>query len=70
MIDGRSTAEELHKEVTAQKELVSVDPAFAAYVYAQIQVSVMSEQLTALKEMPPWTSPKTCTCRKDRRGVR
>ena len=50
-IDGRTTAEELHKEIVAQKELASLDPAFAAYVYPQIQVSVMSEQLTALKEM-------------------
>ena len=30
------------------------DPAHAAYVYAQNQVSVMSEQLTALKEMAPF----------------
>jgi len=53
-IDGRTTAEELHKEIVAQKELASLDPAFAAYVYPQIQVSVMSEQLTALKEMAIW----------------
>jgi hypothetical protein len=43
-VDGRTTAEELHKEIMAQKELGSLDPAFAAYVYPQIQVSVMSEQ--------------------------
>ncbi len=53
-IDGRATAEELHKEISAQKELAALDPAFAAYVYPQIQVSLMSEQLTELKEMAPF----------------
>ena len=53
-IDGRATAEEMHKEITAQEELATLNPAFAAYVYPQIQVSLMSEQLTGLKEMAPF----------------
>src|SRR5215472_3421947 len=53
-VDGRATAEEMRKEIMAQKELATLDPAFAAYVYPQIQVSLMSEQLTALKEMSPF----------------
>ena len=39
------------KTVVTQKELADLHPAHAVYVYAQNQVSVMSEQLTALKEM-------------------
>jgi hypothetical protein len=54
VVDGRATAEELHQEIRAKKELAGLDPAFAAYVYPQIQVSVMSEQLTGLKEMAPF----------------
>ena len=53
MVGGYVTAEELRKQIMAQKELSGLDPAFAAYVYPQIQVSLMSEQLTALKEMAP-----------------
>jgi hypothetical protein len=53
-VDGRAMAEEMRQQITAQKELASLDPAFAAYVYPQIQVSLMSEQLTALKEMAPF----------------
>lgn len=52
-IDGRATAEQMRKEIMAQKELSTLDPSFAAYVYPQIQVSLMSEQLTALREMAP-----------------
>ena len=37
-----------------QRELAGFDPAHAAYVYTQNQVSVMSEQLTVLKEMAPF----------------
>jgi len=48
---GRDHAEELQKTVATQKELANLHPAHAIYVYAQNQVSVMSEQLTALKEM-------------------
>jgi hypothetical protein len=47
-------AEELQKIVVSQKDLEGFHPAHAAYVYAQNQVSVMSEQLTALKEMAPF----------------
>ena len=44
----------LHKTVATQEELAGFDPAHAAYVYTQNQVSVMSEQLTGLKEMAPF----------------
>jgi len=54
LIAGRAMAEELQKTVVSQKELAGFDPAHAAYVYTQNQVSVMSEQLTALKEMAPF----------------
>ena len=64
-------AEELQKTVVSQKELAGFHPAHAAYVYTQNQVSVMSEQLTALRKWRPlWTSSpgqKTCTCRARRR---
>ena len=51
IVVGRDHAEELQKTVATQKELANLHPAHAIYVYAQNQVSVMSEQLTALKEM-------------------
>src|SRR6266850_2335517 len=54
VLAGRAMAEELQETVVSQKELAGFDPAHAAYVYAQNQVSVMSEQLTALKEMAPF----------------
>jgi len=54
IIEGRALAEELQKTVVSQEELASFDPAHAAYVYTQNQVSVMAEQLTALKEMAPF----------------
>ena len=54
VIAGHAMAEELQKTVVSQKELEGFHPAHAAYVYAQNQVSVMSEQLTALKEMAPF----------------
>src|SRR5579885_1748971 len=47
IIAGRAMADELQKTVVSQKE-------FAGFVYTQNQVSVMSEQLTALKEMAPF----------------
>ena len=47
VIAGHAMAEELQKTVVSQKELEGFHPAHAAYVYAQNQVSVMSEQLTA-----------------------
>jgi hypothetical protein len=47
-------AEGLQKTIAAQTELAGLDLAHAAYVYTQNQVSVMSEQLTGLKEMAPF----------------
>ena len=46
-----------------EEQLADCHPAYAAYVYAQNQVSVMSEQLTGLKEMAPFapSSPKLRT---------
>ncbi len=54
VIAGRRIAEELQKTVVSQKDLAGFHPAHAAYVYTQNQASVMSEQLTALKEMAPF----------------
>jgi hypothetical protein len=54
VIAGRAMVEDLHKTVVSQKELEGFYPAHAAYVHTQNQVSVMSEQLTALKEMAPF----------------
>ncbi len=51
MITGKKNAEELQETVAIQERLADHHPAHAIYVYAQNQVSVMSEQLTALKEM-------------------
>lgn len=51
---GRSAAEELQKSVATNEDLAGFHPYHAAYVLAQNQVSVMSEQLTALKEMKPF----------------
>ena len=49
VIRGHAMAEELEKTVVSQKELAGFDPAHAAYVYTQNQVSVMSEQLMAFE---------------------
>jgi hypothetical protein len=54
VVAGRAIAEELQKTVASQKDLAGFHPAHTAYVYTQNQVSVMSEQLTALKEMAPF----------------
>jgi hypothetical protein len=51
VITGRRIAEELQQAVVSQKDLAGFQPAHAAYVYTQNQASVMSQQLTALKEM-------------------
>lgn len=51
VIAGRKNAEELQKTVATREDLADFHPAHAVYVYAQNQVSVMSEQLTALEEM-------------------
>ncbi len=51
VMTGKKNAEELQKTVATQERLSEYHPAHAIYIYAQNQVSVMSEQLTALKEM-------------------
>lgn len=48
---GRDNAEELQETVATREELADLHPAHAIYVYAQNQLSIMSEQLAALKEM-------------------
>jgi hypothetical protein len=53
VLAGRAAAEELQKTVVTKERLGGFHPAHAAYVYTQNQVSVMSEQLTALDEMVP-----------------
>jgi hypothetical protein len=53
---GLRTAEELQKQVLSKERLNEFHAAHAAYIYAQNQVSVMSEQLMALKEMAPFTA--------------
>ncbi len=55
-IAGRAAAEELQRTVVSKEGLAAFHPAHAAYVYAQNQVSVMSEQLTALDEMAPFAA--------------
>jgi len=54
VIAGRAAAEEMQRTAATREGLVGFHPAHAAYVYAQNQVSVMSEQLTALDEMAPF----------------
>ena len=54
VIAGRVTAEALQQTVVTAEALTGFHPAHAAYVYAQNQVSVLSEQLTALEEMAPF----------------
>jgi hypothetical protein len=51
---GRKAAEELQQTMVSREALAAYHPAHAAYIYAQNQVSGMSEQLTALKEMEPF----------------
>lgn len=51
VIRGRAIAQGLQETIVSQRDLAGLHPAHAAYVYAQNQISVMSEQLTALKEM-------------------
>ena len=53
-IRGRAMAEEMQKSIASREELAKLHPAHAAYVYTQNLVSVMSEQLTALKGMAPF----------------
>ncbi len=48
---GQEHAEALQKSVTPKEQLAKSDPAHAAYVYAQNQMSIMAEQLLQLPEM-------------------
>jgi hypothetical protein len=48
---GKANAEALQETVATRDELAGLEPAHAIYVYAQNQLSVMCEQLTALDEM-------------------
>jgi hypothetical protein len=54
VVVGHAAAEQLQRQVINEGELADFHPAHAAYIYAQNQVSVISEQLTALKEMTPF----------------
>ncbi|MCK5689149.1 hypothetical protein KAI87_07760 [Myxococcota bacterium] len=51
---GKKAAEELQQTIATQEELASLHPAYAIYAYAQNQVSVLEEELSALKEMHPF----------------
>ncbi len=48
--EGTARAGELQKTVASREELAELHPAHAAYVHVQNQVSILSEQLTALPE--------------------
>src|SRR5579864_8097875 len=48
---GQEYAEALQKSVTPKEQLAKSDPAHAAYIYAQNQMSIMAEQLLLLPEM-------------------
>jgi hypothetical protein len=48
---GQEYAEALQKSVTPKEQLAKSDPAHAAYIYAQNQMSIMAEQLLQLPEM-------------------
>jgi hypothetical protein len=54
VVAGHANAEALHKTVATAESLAGHHPAHAIYIYTQNQVSVMSEQLTALKELAPF----------------
>ncbi len=54
VLAGQSAAKELQKSVASRVDLASYHPSHAAYVIAQNHVSVISEQLTALKQMKPF----------------
>ena len=55
VVAGRFAAEELQKTVRNAKDLAGLNSTHAAYMYAQNQVSVMSELLTALDAMAPFS---------------
>ncbi len=54
IVAGRKAAEELQETVVTPERLKAHHPAHAAYIYAQNQVSVLSEQLTELPHMAPF----------------
>lgn len=54
IIAGRQRADDLKEQVASGRELAEFHPAHAPYVYAQNQTSLLSEQLTELKEMAPF----------------
>ena len=53
VVASRAWADDLQKQVATAAELADLHPAHAANVFAQNQESVLSEQLTGLKEMAP-----------------
>jgi hypothetical protein len=55
VIAGPAAAQELQNTVVSQGRLAGLHPVHAAYIYAQNQMPVMSEQLTALPEMAPFS---------------
>lgn len=54
VLAGREAAAQLQKTVATPERLVDFHPAHAAYVIAQNQMSVMSEQLTTLDALRPF----------------
>jgi len=54
IINGLAAEDEIQDPVATKEHLAALHPAHAAYVYAQNQISVISEQLTGLKEMAPF----------------
>lgn len=54
VITGGRRARALQKTVAGEKRLAGFHPAHAIYVYAQNQVSVLSEQVTELPELAPF----------------
>jgi len=56
VIKARAAAEDLQGTVVTADRLADFHPAHAAYVYTQNQVSVLAEQITALKELAPFAA--------------
>lgn len=56
-ITCRKNAEELQKTIVTPEKLAEYHPAHAVYIHTQNQVSVMAEQLSALKEMDRFSIP-------------
>ena len=54
VIAGRVTVDALQRTVVTKEALAGFHAAHAPYIHAQNQVSVLSEQLTALEEMAPF----------------